>query len=151
MDINMMLSAQDLIKTNQEVDRFNKTLSTDGKTAAAKNVMGKDEFLKILVTQLSHQDPTEPMEDKEFIAQMAQFSSLEQITNMNEGLSKVADILARSQAVGLLGSMVDIADGTDSVSGLVEEVTGGTFPQILVNGKYYDFSQVQSVRTQRKE
>ncbi len=151
MDINMMLSAQDLIKTNQEVDRFNKTLSTDGKTAAAKNVMGKDEFLKILVTQLSHQDPTAPMEDKEFIAQMAQFSSLEQITNMNEGLSKVADILARSQAVSLLGSVVDIAEGTDSVSGLVEEVTGGTFPQILVNGKYYDFSQVQSVRTQSKE
>ncbi len=151
MDINMMLSAQDLIKTNQEVDRFNKTLSTDGKTAAAKNVMGKDEFLKILVTQLSHQDPTAPMEDKEFIAQMAQFSSLEQITNMNEGLSKVADILARSQAVSLLGRVVDIAEGTDSVSGLVEEVTGGTFPQILVNGKYYDFSQVQSVRTQSKE
>ena len=151
MDINMMLSPQDLVTTNREVDRFNKSLGTDGKSAAAKNVMGKDEFLKILITQLSHQDPTQPMEDKEFISQMAQFSSLEQITNMSEGLTKVADLLAQSQAVQLLGNMVDIADGTDSVSGLVEGVTGGTFPQILVNGKYYDFSQVQGVRTQQKE
>jgi flagellar basal-body rod modification protein FlgD len=150
MDINLMLSPQEMLEVNQEVDRFNKTINP-GTTTKQPGVMGKDEFLKILLTQLSHQDPTEPLEDKEFIAQMAQFSSLEQITNMNEGLAQVAELLARSQALALLGSTVDIADGSGSVSGLVEEVTGGTFPQILVNGKYYDFSQVRSVRTKSKE
>ncbi len=51
------------------------------------------------------------MDDKEFVAQMAQFSSLEQMTNMSQGLTKVADLVARSQAVSLLGNAVDVTDG----------------------------------------
>ncbi len=51
--------------------------------------LGKDAFLKILVTQLQHQDPTSPMDDKEFIAQMAQFSSLEQMQNMTSAMENL--------------------------------------------------------------
>jgi len=150
MDINLTLSPQDLAAVNREVDAYNKKIN-EGKTAKAGGEMGKDEFLKILITQLSHQDPTQPMEDKEFIAQMAQFSSLEQISNMSAEMSKVTELLSRSQALSILGSVVDIEDDSGSVTGIVDEVTGGDFPQILVNGSYYDFSQVLSVRTNKKE
>lgn len=52
------------------------------------DILGKDDFLKILMTQLQHQDPLNPMQDKDFIAQMATFTSLEQITNMGKSIDK---------------------------------------------------------------
>jgi|SRR5690625_2104135 len=57
--------------------------------------LGKDEFLKILMVQLQNQDPTNPMEDREFISQMTQFSSLEQMMNMTKSI----DTLVQSQLV----------------------------------------------------
>lgn len=56
-------------------------------TRTVNSELGKDEFMQILVTQLRNQDPLSPMEDKDFISQMAQFSVLEQMQNMNTGSS----------------------------------------------------------------
>ncbi len=70
-------------------------LSSQNKPREANNTLGKDEFLKILMTQLQNQDPLNPMEDKEFISQMATFSSLEQMMQM----SKSIDSLVTNQSV----------------------------------------------------
>ncbi len=112
---------------------------------AASSGLGKDEFLKILITQLSHQDPTAPMEDKEFVAQMAQFSTLEQMTNMSQEFTKLAGILSAGQAINMLGKTVEVIQGDSIVTGVVKEISGGDFPQLLINGKYYDFQNVQKV------
>jgi len=62
-------------------------------------VMGKDDFMKLLITQLQNQDPTNPMKDNEFIAQMAQFSALEQTMNLSKSFDKFAEAQNQSQLI----------------------------------------------------
>jgi flagellar basal-body rod modification protein FlgD len=143
MDFSAVLTSTDQAKLQMQVDAINSSL---GQGSASKSVLDKNDFLKILITQLSHQDPTEPMEDKEFVAQMAQFSALEQMTNMSQEFSKLTALLASGQAVSLLGKTVEIVDGDRLVTGVVEEVTGKEFPQVLVGGRYYDYSHVQTIK-----
>lgn len=142
MDIQMNLSPADLARTRLEIDSFNKALN-QGKVA--KSELDKDDFLKILITQLQHQDPTNPMEDREFISQMAQFSSLEQMTNMASSFGKLSGVLASSEAQSMLGKNVEIEDGQATVAGRVEQVTRGDYPLIMVNGKFYDLERVSVV------
>jgi flagellar basal-body rod modification protein FlgD len=68
-------------------------------TKTGSSNLGKDDFLKILITQLQNQDPTNPMEDKDFIAQMATFSSLEQMTNMNTTMSNFISLQTQSNLI----------------------------------------------------
>jgi len=107
--------------------------------------LDKDDFLKILLTQLTHQDPTQPMEDREFVAQMAQFSTLEQMTNLNSEMARVAGIVGRGQALQLLGKIVEVQQGEQLVSGTVEQISGVDYPQLLVDGRYYSLDKVRSV------
>jgi flagellar basal-body rod modification protein FlgD len=142
MDIQMNLNPVDLARTRLEIDSFNKALN-QGKVA--KSELDKDDFLKILITQLQHQDPTNPMEDREFISQMAQFSSLEQMTNMASSFGKLSGVLASSEAQSMLGKNVEIEDGAATIAGRVEQVTRGDYPLIMVNGKFYDLEHVSVV------
>ena len=143
MDLSFLLSGSEKAATQYQVDSFNSALNNG---RVANNQLGKDDFLKILVTQLSHQDPTAPMEDKEFVAQMAQFSTLEQMTNLSSEFSKLSNVLSNNHALSLLGKVVEIQDGESIVNGVVEEISGRDFPQLRVNGRYYDFSQVEKVK-----
>jgi flagellar basal-body rod modification protein FlgD len=141
-NVNTSLSAQDLALTRSEVDSFNKSIKA-GKTGQSN--LDRDDFLKLLITQLQHQDPTSPVEDKDFIAQMAQFSSLEQMTNMSSGFQKVSTLLASSEASQVLGKTVELRDGDSLITGKVDRVVRGESPLVGVNGKVYDFSQIESV------
>lgn len=144
MNFNPQMSSIDQAKSAQQVDMFNKALN-HGKVT--KQNMDKDDFLKILITQLTTQDPTQPMQDKDFIAQMAQFSSLEQMTNMATSFGKVSSVITASQAVSTIGKTVEIQAGDQTIKGTVSAVTPGQFPQVLVGDKYYDFSTVQKIST----
>jgi flagellar basal-body rod modification protein FlgD len=142
LNINTSLSPQELAQTKLDVDSFNKSIKA-GK--AGSTSLDQNDFLKILITQLQHQDPTSPVEDKDFIAQMAQFSSLEQITNMSSGFQKMSSLLSSSEASQVLGKTVEINDGQSVVRGTVDKVLRGDNPMVSVNGQIYDFSQVESV------
>ncbi|MDR2807746.1 MAG: flagellar hook assembly protein FlgD [Spirochaetaceae bacterium] len=138
----IFLSPQEKAQVTLEVDRLNKSIQ-NGKLP--QQSLGKDDFLKILITQLSYQDPTAPMEDKEFVAQMAQFSSLEQMTSMASDFSKMTAMLSGSEATAALGKGVELLDGEQLVTGVVQAVTRGSAPEVLVNGSYYPWEQVTKV------
>ena len=85
------------------------TSSTSGLYSTGSQTLGKDDFLKLLVTQLQNQDPMNPTDSTAFVAQLAQFSSLEQMSNVNDNL-KVVQLFDQSinnaQAVNFVGKTV---------------------------------------------
>ncbi len=116
-------------------------------SAAARNIgeLGKTEFLNLLVTQLRYQDPLNPVDDKQFIAQLAQFSSLEQMQNMNNSITQ-------SQAYSLLGKKVE-ASVTDESTKEVTAVQGYVSAvktrfgkvYVVVNGKDIPVESITNV------
>jgi flagellar basal-body rod modification protein FlgD len=125
------------------------TTSSSSSAKTSGSALGKDDFLKLMVAQMQNQNPLDPTDDKEFLAQMASFSTLEQITNMATANQALASSLVDGQAVNLVGKTVSYenSDGS-SVSGSVESVTlkDGT-PTLTVDGvSGVAISQVTEVR-----
>ena len=142
--IQSIMNAEELAELNRNVTDYNTRLRAENQKIP-QQVMGRDEFLKLLLTQLANQDPTAPLEDKEFIAQMAQFSSLEQMTNMAADFARLARMLQGTEATGALGRSVEIVDGDKIVQGSVQAVSREESPRILVDGSYYHWDQVTKV------
>lgn len=106
--------------------------------------LGKDAFLKLLITQLQHQDPTNPMDDREFISQMAQFSSLEQMQNMTKAMESLLASQQQTQMMNystFIGKEVKWHELTDKVDEdkkpIVNEGTG-----VIQSLKFVDGSVV---------
>ena len=125
------------------------TTTTDqsGESRVPTQTLNQDDFLQLLVTQLSQQDPMNPMKDTDFIAQMASFSSLEQSKEMLTDISALRTEQQLLQANSLIGRLVNVqsADGT-LTSGTVDsvQVANGT-PSLVVDGQTFTLSQVVSV------
>jgi flagellar basal-body rod modification protein FlgD len=146
---DVMMSQEELMKTRAIADEVNKQV-LKGRTYT--NEMDKDAFLKLLITQLANQDPVQPLEDKEFIAQMAQFSTLEQMNNISAGfknlvggLDTLSHLIAGNNALSLLGRMVEIETDQGIITGKVQKVSGGETQQVFVDGQYYDYEAVKSI------
>jgi len=150
MDVSkpVMLSSEERLQLDKFVRDYNIQLNP---TRQPQQNLGRDDFLKILITQLSYQDPTSPMEDKQFIAQMAQFSTLEQMTAMAKDFSKLTSMLMGNEASTALGKKVELTEGERTMQGFVQAVTKGENPQVLVNGNFYGWEQVIKVFAEEKE
>ena len=101
-----------------------------------KQVLDQADFLKLLTVQLQSQDPMKPMEDTQFISQMASFSALENSKDLSASFKNFT-------ATSYLGKMVDIQDTTGTHSGEVTEITiANNKPLLMVGGKTYDPANV---------
>ena len=85
---------------------------TTGVQGTSREALGKDDFLKLLITQMQNQDPLSPMDNSQFLSQMAQFSSLEQMQNLNASFDQsmlISQSLNNSSAAGFIGRHVRAA------------------------------------------
>ncbi len=114
-----------------------------------QQMLGKQAFLQLLVTELSNQDPLNPMTDRDFIAQLAQLSALEQMTNLNAGM----EVLRLIQAIGFVGKSIDaIAPDGTRLSGVVTEVVfTESEPVLVVNNTWVTLDNVIRVFAQEAE
>lgn len=129
-DIRTM-SEIEKIYSQERADKVNQQIK-DGKLTANKSMLAQEDFLTLLVKELQYQDPLEPMDNKEFIGQMAQFSNLQQTTEITQHLQNLLSITDGNQAYYMLGKEVAYINPNEIVAegekakpkfGIVEAVT----------------------------
>jgi flagellar basal-body rod modification protein FlgD len=112
-------------------------------TTPLQSGLGEMDFLNLLITQLKNQNPLDPMKDTEFIAQLASFSSLQQMTSMNTNFSAFSQQQNYMSAISMIGKQVTTSDG---LTGVVSKVSnnGGTV-NLYVGSNTYTLSDVINV------
>ncbi|MGI4848746.1 MAG: flagellar hook capping FlgD N-terminal domain-containing protein [Janthinobacterium lividum] len=98
------------------------------------NALGMEDFLKILMTQLTYQDPLKPVDNQQFMAQMAQFTALEQTQQLNTRLETLITNQAALQSIGLIGRSVEVSnDGAANLSATVTALSlAGATPALTL-------------------
>lgn len=151
----MKMSA-DIISTTNIWPNYSASNVTTAASKESSDAMGKDQFLKILITQLQNQNPMQPMEDKEFIAQMAQFTSVEQLSNISGQLQNLSQSLgAVSGLIGKQVSWIGTSEGSNEgavQSGVVESIIiRDQMQYAVINDKEIalkDITQISDVKTE---
>jgi flagellar basal-body rod modification protein FlgD len=130
------------------------TAAAGTSSASQLGGIGIQDFLKILTSELNNQDPLKPLDNQEFIAQVAQFTSLEQSRQLNVKVDQLLSLQSATQSVGLLGKTVDVSASSGLVTGTVSAIgfdSSGT-PQLTLKTSSGQFvtnlslSQITSVR-----
>jgi flagellar basal-body rod modification protein FlgD len=112
-----------------------------------QQTLGQADFLKLLVAQLSSQDPLNPVKDTDFLGQMAQFSTLQQTQAMQKDIASLQASQAAMQAQSLLGRTVQVQSAHETpVTGVVSAIgMEAGKPSVIVNGQAYDLGEVLMV------
>ena len=113
---------------------------------AGKQALGADDFMKLLTTQLTSQDPMNPMKDTEFISQMANFTSLEQMRALSSSFSTFTSDQKMSAAPAFLGRQVTVSDAAGDVTGVVDAIAlKNGIPAVVINGKAYETKLINGI------
>lgn len=126
---------------------------TPASTALQSSSVGLQDFLNILLTQLTYQDPLKPMDNKEFMAQLAQFTTLGQTQELNARIDALLSTQASMQSIGLIGRTVQFGSEQGLQTGTVISLSwAGETPQLTISTpgggtvSGVNLSQVQLVR-----
>ncbi len=145
---NQVMDDHEMFKNQIKVDQFNEKLAVKH-----KSTLGQEDFLTLLMKELEYQDPLDPMDNKEFIGQMAQFSNLQQTTEIGTNLEKMIDLSGGGQAYSMLGKTVSYVNPSapDVMnSGVVKSISFDANDQVslAVNDEkisIYDVVQVNAL------
>ncbi|MFK3906552.1 flagellar hook assembly protein FlgD [Pseudomonas alabamensis] len=147
VDSTSAVNLTDVLKASTVTSATPSSNKSASLTGASEKALGKDAFLQLLVTQMQHQNPLDPQDNSEFVAQLAQFSSLEGISSLNESVTSISSALGSSralQASSLVGRSVvvqndqAVVDTSKSLNGSVvlpQSVSGATVSVSDTSGK----------------
>jgi flagellar basal-body rod modification protein FlgD len=134
------------LQTNVRTDPLANAVS-----ASDAGRLGKQDFLKLLMAQLANQDPMKPMDDTQMIAQMAQFSALEETQQLRQIIQQSSNMSTVVQAGALIGKYIQAGQADGSlISGKVDSINlestdGVVTPTLSVDGQIVDYSTIRSV------
>jgi len=127
---------------SQEVRKQEQTSQSSMEAGSKTNILGRDDFLKLLLTQLHYQDPINSLSIEDFTGQLVQFSTLDSILQQSEAVDKMVEKMVRLEAIGLLGKKVKVGDTTGIVSKVTFDADG---PKIWIDNQSYDLALVSEV------
>jgi flagellar basal-body rod modification protein FlgD len=129
------------------------SIFTTTSKSSATGGSGQIDFTKLLMAQMQHQDPTSPTNPTDFVTQMAQFSSVQGITQLNQSIASLLALQGLTQGVGLIGKTVAYTSASgQKASGTVSAVAmvSGQ-PQLVINNVNVSMSQIQSIQAGPKK
>jgi flagellar basal-body rod modification protein FlgD len=121
--------------------------TADTSNRVVQKQLGQDDFLKLLTVQLQQQDPMKPMDDTQSIAQMAQFSSLQQMSEVNDSITAMRLDSQMASASTLLGRQATMEDASGvQVTGVIDSVSQSeNGPMLSIQGKNYSYDRLVRV------
>jgi len=129
----------DALSAIQNTSKNPRLAPENEQSSSGSATLQMEDFLQLLTSQISNQDPLEPMKDTEFISQMANIASLEQMQQFSKGFESFADSHQEMVAQAYLGRDVEVKSGSNTIKGVVDSVerSNENGISVLVNGKAY--------------